>query len=48
MSAAVLAGPARADAVAVLANMTGWRRWEARVNGKAKITSHHRERLAVV
>ena len=31
----------------MLANMTS-RRWEAAVNGEQKITSWHRERLAVI
>ena len=47
MSAAVLSGPARAEAVAALANMTicvlG-----GTVNGEHKITSSHRERAALI
>jgi hypothetical protein len=47
MGAAVRAGPARAEAVAALANMTisvlgAW------VNGEHKITGSHRERTALI
>ena len=48
MGAAVLAGPARAEAVAALANMTICGAGRHAVNGEHKITSSHRERAALI